>query len=169
MIYFSFSIYSLIKLHNFSYIADAFDFSVVKDKKFFYLCSLSSLILFSIFQLLFTFIIYFFSPNLFMVSEILTQVLFTLVNDIVYGGGDISNIIFKYIIFFVFVFATLIMNEIIILNFCGLNKFTYSSINERLNEEIRELEGGLCDSGRTSSVSLNYIDDQNGYITEIIN
>ena len=110
IIYFSFSIYSLIKLNNFSYIADAFDFSVVKDKKLFYLCCLSGLIIFSIAQLLFTFIIYFFSPNLYVVTQILREILSTLLNDIVYGGDNISNIIFKYLIFFVFCFATLIIN-----------------------------------------------------------
>ena len=172
IIYFSFSIYSLIKLHNFSYISDTFDFSVVEDIKLFYLCSLISLIIFSISQLLFTFIIYFFSPNLYVVTQILREILSTLLNDIVYGGDNISNIIFKYLIFFVFCFATLIMNEIIILNFCGLNKFTYSSINERQNEEIRKLEDELNenndDSERSSTFSLNFIDDQNGYITKII-
>ena len=71
----AFSIYSLIKFHNFSYIADAFDFSVVEDKKEFYSYSISAFILFSITQTLFTFIIYFFSPNLYMVTEILRNIL----------------------------------------------------------------------------------------------
>ena len=36
-------------------------------------------------------------------------------------------------------FSALIYNEIIILNFCGLSKNTKKFINERIKEEIKEL------------------------------
>ena len=36
-------------------------------------------------------------------------------------------------------FSALIYNEIIIFNFCGLNKNTKKYVNERMNKEIKEL------------------------------
>ena len=161
----AFSIYSLIKFHNFSYIVDAFDFSVVEDKIQFYLCSISAFILFSITQTLFTFIIYFFSPNLYMVTEILANILISAVNDYENDDNIISNMIVKYLGYFIFFFATLIINEIIILNFCGLNKFTISSINERQNEEKRQLEDRFSENdyhnSNTRTFSINSINAQN--------
>ena len=131
----------------------------------FYLYSLSAFILFSIAQTLFTFIIYFFSPNLYMVTGILRTVLIYVINDIIKDDNNNSDMIYRYIGYFIFSFATLIINEIIILNFFGLNKFTISSINERQNEEKRQLEDRYSEDDynnrKTSSFSLNNIDVQN--------
>ena len=37
-------------------------------------------------------------------------------------------------------FSALIYNEIIIFNFCGLNKNTKKFVNERLNEELKDIK-----------------------------
>ena len=161
----AFSIYSLIKFHNFSYIADAFDFSGVEDKKEFYSYSISAFILFSITQTLFTFIIYFFSPNLYMVTEILRNVLINVINNIQKDDNIISDMIIRYIGYFLFFFCHFNNYEIIILNFCGLNKFTISSINERQIEEKRQLEDRFSENdyhnSNTRTFSINSIDSQN--------
>ena len=131
-----FSIYSLIKYGDFSYISDAFDLSIIEDKKQFYFFYFVCLFLFSITQILFTFIIYFFSPNLYMVTEILRTLLMKLIQHIQNEGEETtSDKVFQYIGSIILIFATLIFNEIIILNFWGLNKNTTSLIKERQDKE----------------------------------
>ena len=154
-----FSIYSLIKYGDFSYISDAFDLSKVEDKKQFYFFYFICLFLFSITQILFTFIIYFFSPNLYMVTEILRNLLITLIEHIQKETDEsISDKVFQYIGMIILIFATLIFNEIIILNFWGLNKNTTSSIDERQKKEKMLLEDALSEDDDENFRKSSYLD-----------
>ena len=152
-----FSIYSLIKYHNFSFISDAFDLSEVENKKQFYFFYFICLFIFSLTQILFTFIIYFFSPNLYMVTEILRSILINIIENIQKKYDKTkqkndpnvlttSDRIFQYIGSIILLFAILIFNEIIILNFFGLNKNTTSLIEERENKEIMMIEDKFSES-----------------------
>ena len=53
--------------------------------------------------------------------------------------GELPDIVLNPVGFSIVLFASLIYNEIIIFNFCGLNKDTKKFIEERLNEESKEI------------------------------
>ena len=83
-------------------------------------------------------IIYYFSPILFCMSDIISPMLDVIFDTFITKTEEASkfNIIMKGSGYFLLLFATLIYNEIIILNFCGLNKYTSKCITERGNEEL---------------------------------
>ena len=128
-------VYSKYKYNDLNIITNMFNFS---DKMIF----LYSFILlnFLIIYFVFTFlIIYFFSPILLMVTDIISPMLF-FIYEIKYNNKKIEepkllNIIFHYIGFFIILICSLIYNEIIICNFCNLNKNTCKNINERQKHE----------------------------------
>ena len=49
------------------------------------------------------------------------------------------DIVLNSIGFLIALFSALIYNEIIILNFCGFNKNTKKFVNQRLDEELKEI------------------------------
>ena len=83
-------------------------------------------------------IIYYFSPILFCMSDIISPMLDVIFHTFITKTEEAGkfNIIMKGSGYFLLLFATLIYNEIIILNFCGLNKYTSKCITKRGNEEL---------------------------------
>ena len=115
--------------------------NVLKELKFKnYIHLLFILIIGSLYHTFTYLIIYYFSPILFCMSDIISPMLFmifeTFIVDKNVNKFDVSMKSSGYILV---LFATLIYNEIIILNFCGFNKYTSKHIKQRGNEELYSL------------------------------
>jgi hypothetical protein len=78
--------------------------------------------------------IYFLSPCHFIISESISQILSTLINNSLEGRSIAIKVVI-YILFSLIIFASLIYNEVIIINLFSLNKNTQKNIEERANSE----------------------------------
>ena len=129
-------IYSLIVERDLSLILKDFDF--FGDLKYlFYIIII--LILDFFYETLRCLVIYYFSPNLLMITDIIYPIINLITNFIKEKNLSIINII-KFIGFFIIFIFVLIYNEIIICNFCDLNKNTKKYIFERQKLELISLE-----------------------------
>ena len=97
-----------------------------------------SLFFASITQILSILVIYYFSPTLFAVTDIISPFLSWIVYCIQNGESG-RNIAFNCLGYFVVFFSSLIFNEIIICNFYGLNENVKKCIEERQKEELIEI------------------------------
>ena len=82
--------------------------------------------------------VYFFTPCHFIISESISQIISTLIWNSL-GDRPIAIKIIIYILFAIIIFASLIYNEIIILNFWNLDLNTKKNIVKRSNHEIHQL------------------------------
>ena len=80
--------------------------------------------------------VYFFSPCHFIISESISQILSTIINNSL-EGYNIAATIVIYVLFVIIIFASLIYNEIIILKFWKLNMNTKKHIAKRSNSELQ--------------------------------
>ena len=78
--------------------------------------------------------IYFLSPCHFIISESISQILSTLINNSLEGRSIAIKVVI-YILFSLIIFASLIYNEVIIINLFSLNKNTQKNIEQRANSE----------------------------------
>ena len=132
-------IYSLIKYKNLSYIIDAFNFENIElDGKLLGLYYLLSFFFGSLLQILTILVIYYFSPTLWIVTDIISPFLSWIVYCIQNGESG-RNIAFNCLGYFIVFFSSLIYNEIIICNFYGLNENVKKCIEERQKEELIEI------------------------------
>ena len=132
-------IYSLIEYNDLYLIKNIFDFA--ENNLFFFF----AFIIGTIVKFLFCFIIYYFSPNLFILTNITGNMIILIHNLFAEKNKETKYLIFKGVGYFIILFSTLIYNEIVILNFCDLNVNTKKVIKERgkeeeslLNEEMKE-------------------------------
>ena len=140
-IFFGFLIYSLIKYHDLTYFKESLDFSYVDNK---FVLSLYFIAIF-IFAVLLHFctllVIFYFSPILLMVTDIISPFLLWIALTIENKSStEILELILNPIGYVIVLFASLIYNEIIIFNFCGLNKDTKIFIEERLYKESKDIK-----------------------------
>ena len=120
-IFFGFLIYSLIKYHDLTYFKESFIFAVLL-----HFCTLL--------------VIFYFSPILLMVTDIISPFLLWIALTIENKSStEILELILNPIGYVIVLFASLIYNEIIIFNFCGLNKNTKKFIEERLYKESKDI------------------------------
>ena len=82
--------------------------------------------------------IYFFTPCHFIISESISQIINTFVNDTIDNFPDYEKA-FIYILFIIIIFATLIYTEAIIIKICSLNKNTRKYIELRQLSDTRHL------------------------------
>ena len=79
-----------------------------------------------------------------MVSDIISPMLYFIyeifINKEKIEEPKMLNIIFHYIGYFIILICSLIYNEIIICNFCDLNKYTSKYIIERQKQELASLK-----------------------------
>ena len=133
-------VYSKICYKDFSIIINIFDF----PEKIIYFYLFLLIILAIIYQILTILIIYYFSPILLMVSDIISPMLYFIyeifINKEKIEEPKMLNIIFHYIGYFIILICSLIYNEIIICNFCDLNKYTSKYIIERQKQELASLK-----------------------------
>ena len=121
IIFIGFVIYSLIKFHNFKYIIDAFDFSDIEKKGVILGFFIASFLFASMLQILAILVIYYFSPTLFIVTDIISPLLSWIVVCIQNGEKRI-NIVFNILGYFIVFFSSLIYNKIIFMVLTKIQK-----------------------------------------------
>ena len=131
-------IYSLIEYHDFSYFNDCFDFSEVDNKVSISIYIILNYLFSTTLNALTMLVLLYFSPILLIITDIISPMLYWIVKTIE-EGSSIPDIIFNPIGYIIILFSTLIYNEIIILNFCGLSKNTKKYVEERIKTELVEL------------------------------
>ena len=136
---FEFFIYSLVKYHDFSYFNDFLDFSEVEKKEIIIIYMIIWFLFESAYNIMKLIIVFYFSPILFFVTDIIYYLLYWIIN-ISQKEYSIPKVILKTIVFFILILSALIYNEIIILNFCGLNKNTKKCLQERQNQDLSLIE-----------------------------
>ena len=135
-------IYSLIVSKDLSILINDFNFSNIEKNIYLFILFIVLLIVFGFFlQTFIFFIIYYFSPTLFALSDIISPILSYYIVTIRYkeGEGTLFNILFKSIGYSIVLICALFYNEIIICNFCGLNENTKQKILDRQDIEISSL------------------------------
>ena len=134
-----FTIYSLIVYKDLTFFKDSFDFNPIENK-FKISVYIILLILFNITLNLLTLLaLFYFSPTLIMITDIISPFLLWIAITIK-DGGKINELILNSIGYVIVIFSAFIYNEIIILNFCGLNKNTKTFVNQRLKKELDEIK-----------------------------
>ena len=137
-VFLGFFIYTLVTYHDFTYFKECFDFSKVDNKFVLSLYFIATFIFATALQFFTLLVIFYFSPILLMVTDIISPMLLWVVNNIK-NPQKMPDIVLNPIGYVIVLFASLIYNEIIIFNFCNLNKDTKKFIEERLNEESKDL------------------------------
>ena len=134
-----FCIYSLIDYKDFTYIKNNFDFSEVENGTKIIIYFVATFILSIIVDFLLLIIILYFSPILFMVTDIIHPLSMFIVNSIA-NGVSMPNVILYPIGYLIVLLGSLIYNEVLILNFCGLNKNTKKFVLIRQESESADLK-----------------------------
>ena len=134
-----YTIYSLIVYKDLTFFKDSFDFNPIENK-FKISVYIILFILFNITLNLLTLLaLFYFSPTLIMITDIISPFLLWIAKTIK-DGGKINELILNSIGYVIVIFSAFIYNEIIILNFCGLNKNTKTFVNQRLKKELDEIK-----------------------------
>ena len=135
-----FTIYYLIT-NNLSKLNNNFNFS---GKEFsFYIFIILFLILGSCLQIFTFLIVFYFSPILLTITDSISPMsfyIYLLIRKKNPFNDEVYMIILKISGFLLYIIASIIYNEIIICNFCGLNKNTKKCLQERQNEELSLIE-----------------------------
>ena len=137
-----FIIYSLIKYHDLSYFKDCLDFSEVDNKLIISIYFIATFLVETTHQLLILLAIFYFSPTLIIVTDIISPMLLWIVVTIEYGYS-MPDVILNPIGYVIVIFSSLIYNELIILNFCGLSKNTKKFVENRESEETIQINYSL--------------------------
>ena len=104
--------------------------------------------------------VYFFTPCHFIISESISQIISTFLNNTI-EDFSIGEKVITYILFIIIIFATLIYNEVVIINFFSLNKNTKKYINLRQLKETENLLSGLNNITEQSDNKINLRDTIN--------
>ena len=91
-------------------------------------------------ELFVSFTIYYFSLTHFVLSSFISPILLYIIKNFTENKDETYLLIINFIGFAIELFAILIFNEIIVLNFCGLNDYTRKGINEREKEEQEKID-----------------------------
>ena len=149
-----FPTFSLIKYHNLSLITDSFKIEDMNLRRgIFALYFFSALVFASALQTLTILVVYYFSPTLFILTDIISPLL-TWITKSIRNGEKSINICLKSLGFFIVFFSSLIYNEIIICNFWDLEKNTKKYIEEREKEEsqiLRVTENGIQNANQETN------------------
>lgn len=127
-----------------------------KDKKFFYFIFSLSLILEFLYNVGIWLTIYFFNPCHFIISELTSEFIYFIYDLIV--SSDEKNkieIILFSASYTINIISSLVFNEIIIINYFGLSKFTKKRIKERERLDTLFAFNNYIDSGNGISSSLS--------------
>ena len=134
------AIHSYAKSGNLSNLANSFKISKIDKKLKFYGLLILSYIIYSITQYLVYMTVYFFSPMIFIITQVIYPLLRYSVNIIEGQDYKIFDLIFNIIGYLILLFGILIYHETIILNFWKLNEDTKKFIEKRQKEDIVLME-----------------------------
>ena len=158
-----FLVYSFIVYNDFSFFIDSMDFSKVGK---FFPVYIFLIFIFGAFLQTFSFlVIYYFSPTLLIVTDVITPLLLWIIK-IIFEGESFLNIIFYGIGYSIALVASLIYNEIIICNFCNLNKYTKKYLEERQQEEFTLLQRTELENSQMSENTVENNDKNNSNIED---
>ena len=92
--------------------------------------------------------VYYLSPNHFFISEYISEYVYYITNAISIKEGFYNevNIVIFSISFAINFFCCLVFNEVIILNFCGLDYNTKKRINQRVNNDNYGFNIEMCET-----------------------
>ena len=120
-------------------------------------------------------VIFYFSPILLMVTDIISPMLLWVATTI-QDGQDLPDVVLNPIGYLIVLFASLIYNEIIILNFCNLSKDTKKFVELRLNEEKDDLKKQKLNlkkehlrNQKIIQILMEMIEENCPYFLELIN
>ena len=152
-------IYSLI-INDFSSFTDCFDFSNGADKLTISIYFILFILFATASSLTLYLSIFYFSPTLITVTNMISPFLFWIAIIIVLGES-IIGIILNPIGYFITLFSTLIYNELIILNCCHLNRNTKKYLNKRIYKELEEIRKDEEDIFRNETREHSLLFDNN--------
>ena len=78
-----------------------------------------------------------FSPIHFAVASTIYNSI-SLIISCIYGQQELKEFFIKIAVYFILIISALVYNEIIILNFCGLQKYTSFYLHKQASEDIRQ-------------------------------
>ena len=90
-------------------------------------------------QILIFLVCYYFSPEVFAISDIISPFL-SFIMKIIQKKPELGNIILTLIGYILIILVSFIYNEIIICNFCGLNENTWKEIDKKAENEYLGIE-----------------------------
>ena len=129
-------IHSYIICGDLSNLINTFKITNFKNKAKFYGLLILSHIIYSSTQYLVYMTVFYFSPMLFIITQVIYPLLRYSTNMIEGQDYKIFDLIFNVAGYLILLFAILIYHETIILNFCKLNKDTKKYIDKRQKEEM---------------------------------
>ena len=132
-------IYFLFEYHDLSYFNDIFDFSEKKNKLIIIIYIILFILFFITMQLLSLLALFYFSPTLLMLTNIISPFLSWILLSILKPVST-PDVVLNPIGYLIVIFSALLYNEIIIFNFCGLNKNTKKFVNQRLDDELKDIK-----------------------------
>ena len=111
----------------------------------------------AVLQVLIFLVCYYFSPEVFAISDIISPYLSFISKVIEKKNNDILNIILNSVGYIIIILCSFVYNEIIVCNFCGLNENTWKAIDQKANEDYM----GMLDRD-SNSIGDYEIDNNNG-------
>ena len=132
-------IYSLIEYNDLSLFKDIFDFSKEYNKLAISFYFIFYIVFRIVDQLLILLALFYFPPTLLIITDMIDPFLSWII-EIIKDGGEIPDDVLYPLGYIIIIFSALIYNEIIIFNFCGLNKDTKKFVNQRLYKELEEIK-----------------------------
>jgi hypothetical protein len=87
-----------------------------------------------------------FSPNHFAIASVIENFGILMLNIILEGAGSQRNLILDLIIYIILIFAALVYNEFLIINICGLSKYTKYFLDFEAINEISRIGSILNDN-----------------------
>ena len=159
-------LHSYFTKNDLSNLSDSLNFSGINNNKSkFYILLISSFIVYSLTQFFTYMTVYYFSPMVFLMTQIVFPLIIWVIN-IFQDSSKLFEMIFTGIGYLILLIAILIYHEIIILNFCDLNKNTRKFIEEREKHEIisrdDENNNEINNSRRFSSYENNEDNSKDG-------
>ena len=153
---FAFIISSLIKYNDLSIFNNLVDFSEIDNKATVIIYTIIFAFLFAtVLQVLTLLSLFYFSPNLTIITDIISPML-TWIVETIQNYKSMIEVIVNPIGYLIVLFSSLIYNEIIILNFWGLSKNTKIFVEQRVNKEEKQIEDtNLSNSNQNNDLSLN--------------
>ena len=88
-------------------------------------------------QVLIYLVIYYFSPEVFAISDIISPIL-SFIKECITEPPPPIQITFNSIGYVIVLLGAFIYNEILVLNFYGLNKYTWKAIDLRADEDLSD-------------------------------
>ena len=101
----------------------------------------------AVLQILIFLVCYYFSPEVFAISDIISPYLSFLSKVIEKKVTNPIRITFDSLGYIIIILCSFIYNEIIVCNFCGLNENTWKAIDKKANEEYLGIEGENAERG----------------------